>query len=47
MTIPVLRKDFTIDEFDVIEAARARRADAILLIAAILDVAQMRSFLRT
>jgi len=43
VTIPVLRKDFTIDEVQVIEAA-AHGADAILLIAAILDVAQMRGF---
>ncbi|HEY3441349.1 MAG TPA: indole-3-glycerol phosphate synthase TrpC [Paludibaculum sp.] len=35
-TLPVLRKDFTIDEIDVIEAAAAG-ADAILLIAAILS----------
>ncbi|MDP9115101.1 MAG: indole-3-glycerol phosphate synthase TrpC, partial [Acidobacteriota bacterium] len=41
--LPVLRKDFTIDEFYVIQAA-AHGADAILLIAAILDVAQMRGF---
>jgi indole-3-glycerol phosphate synthase len=39
--LPVLRKDFTIDELHVIEAA-AHGADAILLIAAILDTAQMR-----
>jgi len=39
--IPVLRKDFTIDEFQVIEAA-AHGADAILLIAAILDPFEMR-----
>src|SRR5579872_1934666 len=43
VTIPVLRKDFTIDEVHVIEAA-AHGADAILLIAAILDVSQMRGF---
>lgn len=43
ITIPVLRKDFTIDELHVIEAA-AHGADAILLIAAILDTAQMRRF---
>jgi len=43
VTIPVLRKDFTIDEVHVIEAA-ALGADAILLIAAILDVRQMRGF---
>jgi indole-3-glycerol phosphate synthase len=41
--LPVLRKDFTIDELHVIEAA-AHGADAILLIAAVLDVAQMRRF---
>lgn len=43
VTIPVLRKDFTIDELHVIEAA-AHGADAILLIAAILDAEQMRRF---
>jgi len=43
VTIPVLRKDFTIDEFHVIEAA-AHGADAILLIAAILDVGNLRAF---
>ena len=43
VTIPVLRKDFIIDEVQVIEAA-AHGADAILLIAAILDAAEMRSF---
>lgn len=41
--IPVLRKDFTIDEFQVIEGA-ASGADAILLIASILSVAEMRKF---
>src|SRR6202035_548877 len=43
VAIPVLRKDFTIDEFHVIEAA-AHGADAILLIAAILDVSELRRF---
>jgi indole-3-glycerol phosphate synthase len=43
VAVPVLRKDFTIDEFHIIEAA-AHGADAILLIAAILDVQQMRVF---
>jgi indole-3-glycerol phosphate synthase len=38
--LPVLRKDFTIDEFHVVEAA-AHGADAILLIAAILDESEM------
>jgi indole-3-glycerol phosphate synthase len=41
--LPVLRKDFTIDPIHVIEAA-AHGADAILLIAAVLSVAEMRSF---
>jgi indole-3-glycerol phosphate synthase len=41
--MPVLRKDFTIDEFHIVEAA-AHGADAILLIAAILDVQQLRGF---
>jgi len=43
VTIPVLRKDFIVDEVQVIEAA-AHGADAILLIAAILDGAEMRGF---
>ena len=41
--VPVLRKDFTIDEFHVIEAA-AHGADAILLIAALLEESEMRRF---
>lgn len=41
--VPVLRKDFTIDELDVIEAAGAG-ADAILLIAAILTREQLTVF---
>jgi indole-3-glycerol phosphate synthase len=41
--IPVLRKDFTIDELHVLEAAAAG-ADAILLIAAILTTEEMRRF---
>ena len=43
VALPVLRKDFTIDEFHVIEAA-AHGADAILLIAAMLDEPEMRRF---
>ena len=41
--VPVLRKDFTIDERHVLEAAAAG-ADAILLIAALLTVEEMRRF---
>lgn len=43
VSVPVLRKDFTIHELHVIEAA-AHGADAILLIAAILTAAEMRRF---
>ncbi len=43
VTLPVLRKDFTIDETHVVEAA-AHGADAILLIAAILTKEQMRRY---
>jgi len=41
--LPVIRKDFTIDEIDVIEAA-ASGADAILLIAAILTLDELTRF---
>jgi indole-3-glycerol phosphate synthase len=40
--IPVLRKDFTLDEYHVVEAA-AHGADAILLIVAILDARRIRA----
>ena len=43
VALPVLRKDFTIDEVHVIEAA-AHGADAILLIAALLDELTLRRF---
>ena len=36
VSIPVLRKDFTIDEYMIFEA-RARKASAVLLICSILD----------
>jgi indole-3-glycerol phosphate synthase len=42
-SLPVIRKDFTIADYQVIEAA-ANGADAILLIVAILDDAQLRGF---
>jgi len=45
VNIPVLRKDFIMDEYQVYEA-RAWGADAILLICAILDDRQLRHLLR-
>jgi indole-3-glycerol phosphate synthase len=41
VSIPVLRKDFTLDEIHVIQAA-AHGADAILLIGALLDETELR-----
>jgi indole-3-glycerol phosphate synthase len=41
--LPVLRKDFTIDRLQIFEAA-AHGADAILLIAAILDAHELQNF---
>jgi indole-3-glycerol phosphate synthase len=43
ISLPVLRKDFTIAESQILEAA-AHGADAILLIAAILDERELRDF---
>ena len=43
--IPILRKEFIIDEFQVIES-KAAGADAILLIASVLEKEQVRNFAR-
>lgn len=44
VTIPVLRKDFTVDEYQIYEA-RAHGADLVLLIVAALDDQTLRHFL--
>lgn len=44
VNIPVLRKDFIIDEYQIYETRRAG-ADSFLLIAGVLDVAQLQYFL--
>lgn len=45
VTIPVLRKDFTIDEYMIYEA-RARKASAVLLICSILDSQTLGKYIR-
>ena len=42
-SLPVLRKDFMVDEYQIYQA-RAMGADAILLIAAALDIKKMQAF---
>src|SRR4030042_5821938 len=44
--IPILRKDFTVDEYQIIQS-KAIGADAILLIAACLSHQQLKEFART
>lgn len=43
ITLPILRKDFIIDEYQVYES-RSYRADAILLIAALLSLQELERF---
>lgn len=45
VNIPVLRKDFTIDEYQIYEA-KALGADAVLLICSLLDTATIHNFIR-
>ena len=42
-TLPVIRKDFTVSEFDVVDA-RLMGADCVLLIAAVLSASELKRF---
>jgi indole-3-glycerol phosphate synthase len=43
VSLPLLRKDFIVDEYQIVEAGR-HGADAVLLIAACLDLSRLRDF---